>query len=193
MSNRTTTAIEPIPVPRHIDTRTRWKRGHIARWCGIAAVGLTATGCCTAAPQAEAVATQASPDAIALTDDGKRYLKYVYQIECAEDYLIYPDGEGPPVPERTPSEWQEREAELTRCLEERVLGQYTNLEMVRTMMWDGEKYEMSNGAMTAIVRFGDEFLDGYVSELLEGERQRAGRPAERAAQRTGEDLESPAR
>ena len=163
------------PRPRIRSGRRRAAR---ARRRGLVVLGLAAIACATppsqqaAAPAGPASDPNAVPDT--LTEDGRTYLRNIFQVECADGYLVYPEGEGPPVPERTALERQEREAELRDCLREKVLARYTTLEMVQAMTWDGESYVMSPGEMTAIVRYGDDFLAGYVERLLEGERQREG-------------------
>jgi len=138
-------------------------------------------------PAGDSAGASAGP--ATLTEDAKSYLRYGFQVECAEDYLVYPDGEGPPVPNRSESEWSEREAELRGCLEEKVLGRHTSLERVQVMMWNGKDYTMSQGAMRTIVRDGDAYLDDYVDSLIAGERRRAGSSPDGPLPREGDASE----
>lgn len=151
----------------------------------LAAATLAIVGCTTTPDPVPEPRTEAREDPIVLSDPGKRYLENVYLYGCATEYLPYPRGKGPPVPARTEEEWAEREEELTACRRE-VADEYTRLETVRMMTWNGTRHSMSDGEMQGIVRHGDAFLQEYVSDLMEVERARglAGDPESALADRS---------
>jgi len=131
------------------------------------------------APGSDAAEAEAGDGPVALGDEGRHYLRSIFLFRCAGDYLPYPDGSGPPVPDRTEREWAEREAELDRCLAD-VLDEYTRLETIRTMTWNGSEHVLSEPQMEAIARSGDAFLESYVEGLLRGERRREGSTPQRS-------------
>ena len=108
-----------------------------------------------------------------LASDGKRYLRNMFIFTCAKEYVPYEDGEGPPIATRTDAERAARQQELERCLAD-VAEQYTKLDTVRQMTWNGKAHAMGEGEMQGIVRDGAAYLDEYVQQLLAGERSREG-------------------
>ena len=113
----------------------------------------------------------APPPQIVLTEDGERYLKNVYQFECANEYIPFADGEGPPVGPRTDAERRAREAELQECLRNRVAGVYTKPDTVDFMTWNGRSHSLSEVERKAIAQFGDAYLTKYVNGLIEREKR----------------------
>lgn len=144
-----------------------------ARRAAFLTVSLVFLGCATASEPASAPGKAPADAPVVLSDDGKRYLKDVYLYRCANEYIPYPHGEGPPVPARTDEEWSEREEALTTCRRD-VAREYTALETVRALTWNGTDHAMSEAEMQGIARYGDAFLQEYVNDLLEAEMRRGG-------------------
>jgi hypothetical protein len=162
----------------HDPSRGAWRRTH--GLTVLACVGLAAVSCATPEPPSVDAQVAEAPEPIVLTAQGEEYLKNAFQFGCAAEYILYPDGEGPPVPQRTDAQRSERQEELTSCLET-VKTNYATPEGVRLTTWNGKKHSMSDAEMQAVVRYGDAFLDDYVRDLLEGEKQREGRSTDRIA------------
>lgn len=138
--------------------------------CGMA-------GCVSAPPPSEpaqeadaAESSDASP--ASLSDKGRRYLEDVFLYSCAEEYLPYEDGDGPPVEPRSEREWAERENDLAQCRDD-VVEEYVSLDKIRIMTWDGTTHSMKPAEMEGIVQLGPEFLTDYVEAMLQAERRRA--------------------
>lgn len=132
-------------------------------------------GCASVSVRAPAPETEveSSEPSILSSDKGERYLKDVFLFGCAPEYLLYPEESGPPIPVRTESERKAREQELTACLEE-VVEKYTRPDMVRMMTWNGTQHVMSEAERKGIVRYGEAFLNEYLTNLLQSERLREG-------------------
>lgn len=136
--------------------------------CAICAL----TGCATPRPDAQSVAPEdiAPADPVALSPRGERYMKNLFLYLCAEDYLVHPGPDGPPLPVRAEARAKRHERMLS-CMRE-VIAEYTRLPEIKMMTWNGRDYSMSPTEMEAIARFGGPFLEDYVTDLLEREQQR---------------------
>lgn len=139
----------------------------------LAALGLAS---CATGPGADAPPVDAPPpteEPIVLSPEGERYLRNMFIFACAREYVPFDDGEGPPLPTRTAAERAKREQELLGCMTE-VSEEYTQLETIHQMTWNGSTHVMGNGEMQGIVRDGPAYLDEYVRMLVAAEQTREG-------------------
>lgn len=159
-----------LPPPLRPRRADRGLRGLLALAALLAAAG------CASAPVETAGSGAAETEPV-LSEAGKRYLENLYVFLCAPNYAAVPEGEAPPEA-AAKQELRERE----ECQRE-LVRDYTSIEAVRSLTWNGSGHSLSPAEMQGIVEYGPAYLDEYVDGL----RRAAGVPSVAAAPPTSSE------